>query len=268
MRLQKLLAAAGLASRRGAEEFLRAGRVTVNGRTAALGDSADPTRDLVALDGERVEPEPVAYWLVNKPRGVVTTRRDPEGRRTVLDLLPAAQAHLYPVGRLDRDSEGLVLLTNDGATAHALLHPSLGSEREYRVRVRGLVSAATAARLQRGRLPLDDGPTAPVRIERVEPNAEREETVLIMTLFEGRKRQIRRMLQFVGHPVKRLARIRMGPLRLGKLAAGEARALTEGERQRLLTHATRALSAVRKGPAEAPEAAAKSARRSSRQVEE
>ncbi len=129
VRLQKLLAGAGLGSRRGCEEYLRAGRVTVNGEVAKLGDSADPRRDVVAVDGERLAPEPLAYWVVHKPAGVVTTVRDPQGRPTVMGLVPRDTPRLHPVGRLDYESSGIVLLTNDGDLTQALLHPSLGSER-------------------------------------------------------------------------------------------------------------------------------------------
>jgi len=244
-RLQKLLAAAGLASRRTAEGWIRAGRVTVNGRVASLGDRADPSRDEVRLDGRRlprIAAEPAAYWLLHKPRGVLSTTRDPHaasrGRRTVLELLPEAArgARLYPVGRLDLDSEGLLLLTNDGAVAQALLHPSHGTERVYRVTVRGRVDAATRARLAAG-VPLDDGPSAPWRIASLQHSARRGTSTLEVGLQEGRKRQIRRACAAVGHPVQRLVRVRMGPLRLGRLAPGAARPLRAEERRALQRHA-------------------------------
>jgi 23S rRNA pseudouridine2605 synthase len=237
-RLQKILAAAGIASRRAAEELLREGRVRVNGRTASLGDSADPARDAIAVDGERVRAEPLRYWMLHKPRGVVTTARDPEGRPSVLDLVPEARVRLFPVGRLDRETEGLVLLTNDGALAHALLHPSLESEREYRMRVRGRVSEATRLRLERG-VPLAEGRTAPARAVVLGFDPEADATRLGLTLVEGRKRQIRRALRALGHPVRRLVRVRMGPLRLGRLARGEARPLRPEEVRALRAHAER-----------------------------
>lgn len=241
-RLQKLLAAAGLASRRTAEAWIRAGRVTVNGRAAALGDRADPTRDVVRVDGRRIAAEPAAYWLLHKPRGVLSTTRDPhaapQGRRTVLDLVPKAarRARLYPVGRLDVDSEGLLLLTNDGAVAQALLHPSRGTERVYRVTVRGRVEAAARERLAAG-VALDDGPSAPWRIGSLRYDPRRGVTTLEVGLREGRKRQIRRACAAVGHPVQRLVRVRMGPLRLGRLAPGAARPLRSEERRALRRHA-------------------------------
>ncbi len=235
VRLQKILAASGVASRRAAEELLRAGRVAVNGETATLGQTADPVCDVVTVDGVPVEREPFAYWLLHKPRGVVTTVHDPEGRETVLDLLPgeARQLRLFPVGRLDRSTEGLVLLTNDGALAHLLLHPSHESEREYRVTVRGRMVAATLRRLADG-VVLAEGPTAPARTGRPKIDAKRDTSLFTLTLIEGRKRQIRRACETLGHPVLRLVRIRMGPLRLGRLAAGAARPLGAEERRALL----------------------------------
>ncbi|MEM7411744.1 MAG: pseudouridine synthase [Myxococcota bacterium] len=229
--MQRILAAAGVASRRAAEEWIRAGRVTVNGRVGTLGERADPARDVVCVDGERLTPEPLAYWIVHKPRGVVTTVRDPEGRPTILSLLPEAAGRLYPVGRLDRDTEGLVLLTNDGPLTHALLHPSHEIEREYVVRARGAMREGALRRLAEG-IVLDDGPTAPAGVERVE--VEERFTTFHLTVIEGRKRQIRRALEALGHPVLGLCRIRMGPLVLGRLAAGEARVLATHDRRRLL----------------------------------
>jgi 23S rRNA pseudouridine2605 synthase len=239
-RLQKLLADAGLASRRGAEALIRAGRVRVNGRTAALGESADPERDAIAVDGRPLRLEPKGYWLLHKPRGVVTTRSDPGGRPTVVDLLPppARRLRLYPVGRLDLDSEGLVLLTNDGALAQRLLHPSFESEKEYVVDVRGVPSDEALRRLAEG-FPLGAGerPTAPAGVARGRRGARGARTRLHVVLREGRKRQLRRALAALGHPVERLVRVRIGPLRLRGLAPGEARALTRGERSALERHA-------------------------------
>lgn len=231
-RLQKLLAAAGVASRRQAEALLREGRVSVNGVTAQLGDSADPEHDVVAVDGVPVAREELEYWLVHKPRGVLTTVHDPEGRPTVLELAPKRRGRLYPVGRLDRDTEGLVLLTNDGALAQSMLHPSYEVEREYRVTVKGRVEPATLRRLARG-VELDDGWTAPARTGPAVYDAARDTSRFALTLIEGRKRQIRRACEALGHPVLRLVRVRMGPLRLGRLAAGKARPLAGAERRAL-----------------------------------
>ena len=206
----------------------------MNGRPAHLGQSADPARDLVCVDGRRLAPEPLEYWLVNKPRGVVTTVSDPEGRAMIRELVPGSRARIFPVGRLDRDTEGLVLLTNDGPLHHALLHPSHQIEREYAVRARGRMSDAVLRQLAEG-VELADGRTAPARVERVRRTA--EATSLRLTLTEGRKRQIRRALEALGHPVVWLRRVRMGPLRLGRLPSGAARALTAHERAGLLRHA-------------------------------
>lgn len=233
-RLQKILASAGVASRRGAEDLLRAGRVRVNGVVASVGASADPDRDRIEVDGEPVAAAPAEYWILHKPRGVITTRSDPQGRPTVVDLVPEARERLFPVGRLDRDTEGLVLLTNDGPLAHALLHPSYGVEREYRVTVKGRISAASLGRLAAG-VKLRDGPrTAPARAGSARWNAREQSSRFTLVLIEGRKRQIRRACAALGHPVLRLVRVRMGPLRLGRLAAGGTRRLTAGERRELL----------------------------------
>ncbi len=249
-RLQKILASAGLASRRAAEAWLRDGRVTVNGQVAALGDSADPDRDVVALDGERVVAEPLAYWLVHKPRGVVTTASDPEGRPTVVELAPDAPGRLFPVGRLDRDTEGLVLLTNDGPLAHALLHPSHEVEREYRVSVRGRVRARVLRALEEG-VELEDGRTAPARAGDLHYDSKADTSSFTLVLIEGRKRQIRRALAALRHPVVRLLRVRMGSLRLGSLAPGAARPLS-GREQRALLRAAGAPAGRAQRPGRSP----------------
>jgi pseudouridine synthase len=261
-RLQKILAQAGLASRREAEEWIRAGRVELNGAVATVGESADPEVDEVRVDGRLLARGRRAYWLLHKPRGVLTTTRDPHARApdrpTVMDVLPpqARRERLFPVGRLDLESEGLLLLTNDGDVAHALLHPSLGSEREYRVTVKGRLSDELARRLAEGPR-LDDGPMAPCRVGPRRCDARRDRTSFALTLREGRKRQIRRALAQLGHPVVRLVRTRMGPLRLGRLARGEARPLNARERRQL-----RAFAASRGGASGATGSA--SARRSTR----
>lgn len=241
-RLQKLISEAGLASRRRAETWLREGRVRVNGAVARLGDSADAARDDIRVDGRRLRRAPHSYWLLHKPRGVLSTTRDPHaggpGRPTVLQLLPAAarRKRLYPVGRLDRDSEGLLLLTNDGAVTQTLLHPSLGTEREYQVTVRGRMDDAAARALARGPL-LEDGRMAPCRVGPRRYDRDRDESRFHLTLREGRKRQIRRALRQLGYPVRRLVRVRMGPLRLGSLPPGEARPLSPRELRALRDHA-------------------------------
>lgn len=238
MRLQKLLASAGFGSRREVEQFLLEERVTVNGRVATLGDRADPSVDDIRFDGERLLKERPAYWIVNKPRGVVTTVRDNEGRRTVVDLIPRSAGRLFPVGRLDRETSGLLLMTNDGDAAHVLLHPSLGNEREYRVNVKGQLDARAVKRLERG-VTLDEGRTSPARVSDVRFDSDSGTSSMTLTLSEGKKRQIRRSLLVLGFPVRRLVRVRMGPLRLGRLAVGETRPLRPEEKRALLEHVRR-----------------------------
>lgn len=265
-RVQKLLAAAGLASRRTAEEWIRAGRVRVDGAVVQIGDRADPDQQTITVDGRRVGVAPHANWAVHKPRGVLTTVRDTAGRRTVMDLLPPGLPRLYPVGRLDLDTEGLVLLTNDGALAHALLHPSLGSEREYSVTARGRMSDTILGRLASG-VELEDGRTAPAEVSAVRFDARADATRFVLVLREGRKRQIRRALAALGHPVLRLIRTRLGPLRLGRLPAGAARPLTGGELRAFERHVAalrRQRQTTGKASGQPPEAGAKPARKARR----
>lgn len=225
-RLQKILAQAGLGSRRACEELIRQGRVTVNGIVARLGSSADPARDAIAVDGKPVQlPGSHTYILLHKPRGVVSTVRDTHGRRTVLDLVPAS-SRLYPVGRLDLDSEGLMLLTDDGEVALRLTHPRYGQAKEYHVKVRGHPGKETLQRWCEG-IVIEGERTLPaeVTVLRREANS----TWLRVVLREGRKREIRRVAEALGHPVERLIRLRLGPLKLGNLKPGEWRPLTPGE---------------------------------------
>lgn len=233
VRLQKILAQAGIASRRAAEALILQGRVTVNGVTVTrLGTRADPARDDIRVDGRRVRIAPTRrYILVNKPRGYVTTRRDPQGRPTVLDLLGRRrEEYLYPVGRLDYDSEGLVLLTNDGELALRLMHPRYGIERVYAVLVRGVPDERDLGRLARG-IVLDGRRTRPaeVRIDRIVRASGSPRAWLTMAIREGRYRQVRRMCEAVGHPVVRLRRIRLGPLADLHLKPGQVRELTPAE---------------------------------------
>ncbi len=224
-RLQRLLSRAGVASRRGAEDLIRAGRVRLNGKIASLGDRARPGDD-VRVDGKAVRParEHVTFML-HKPPGVVSTARDERGRRTVLALVPRTPG-LHPVGRLDRDSEGLLLLTNDGELTLRLTHPRYGVDKEYRVWCKqGRVDGAALARLVRG-VALEDGP-ARALVARPAPGG----AVLVLT--EGRKREVRRMLQAVGYEVERLVRTRVGGLELGTLAPGAYRQVGEDELERL-----------------------------------
>jgi pseudouridine synthase len=230
-RLQKYLARAGIASRRHAEELIAAGAVTVNGAVVRALGTRVSLGDEVRVRGRLVRPSAEhLYVLLNKPPGTVTTASDPQGRRTVLDLLPQEwrAARLYPVGRLDYETEGLLLLTNDGALALRLTHPRYGLAKEYRALVAGCPSADVIARLERG-IPLlgEARPTVPARvwIER----AAGENTWMGVELHEGRNRQVRRMFEAVGHPVLRLRRMRVGPLTLGGLAPRAARLLTTAE---------------------------------------
>lgn len=243
VRLQRLLAGAGFGSRREVEALIEAGRVEINGEVAELGSRARPGRDDIRLDGERVLAERPVYWILNKPRGIVTTVRDEAGRRTVLDLVPRKLGRVFPVGRLDVETQGLLLLTNDGETAYALLHPSLGNEREYRVSVKGQLDAKAIARIEKG-VHLEEGRTAPGRVRDVRVDPKSGTTTFSLTLIEGRNRQIRRSLLVLGFPVKRLVRERMGPLRLEGMPVGEGRALTPEERARLLAHVAALRSAA------------------------
>ncbi|MCS6801921.1 MAG: pseudouridine synthase [Chloroflexota bacterium] len=235
-RLHKVLAAAGVASRRRAERMILEGRVSVNGRVVrSLGNKVEPTRDRIVVDGKVIRlPETHRYLLVNKPAGVLTTVSDPFNRPTVIDLVRHSvtdaegnRQRLYPIGRLDLDSEGLLLLTNDGQLAHRVSHPSTGLEKEYRVRVRGTVTEEKLERLRTG-IMLDGRPTAPAVVE-----LERQEgpsgAVLRFVLHEGRKRQVRRMCEAVELRVVRLVRTRIGPIELGSLRPGQCRDLTERE---------------------------------------
>lgn len=235
-RLQKLLSGAGIASRRAAEDLIRQGRVSLNGRTVTeLGTKADLTRDEIKVDGRRVKGiTRYRYLLLNKPRGYVTTRSDPQKRRTVMSLLGDIREYVYPVGRLDYDSEGLLLLTNDGDLAAALTHPSHEVERVYKVEVVGVPDQRAIERLQKG-VVLDGKRTAPaeVRVARGDRDRSATSATLMMTIHEGRNRQVRRMCEVVGHPVERLTRVRIGPLTEGGLRPGQVRDLTAAEVQKL-----------------------------------
>lgn len=226
MRLNRFLAHAGVASRRAAEKLIVSGRVSVGGEIVT-----DPARDVdegsgVAVDGEPVRPEPLEVHMLNKPRGVVSTAADTHGRPTVVDAIPSAR-RLYPVGRLDADTTGLILLTNDGDLANRLTHPRYGVPRVYRARVEGGRFSKAELRALREGVELDDGVTAPAKAREVRPG------VVEIELREGRKRQVRRMLEAVGHPVTELERIAFGPLRLTGLAVGRHRRLTAAEVERL-----------------------------------
>ena len=225
MRLAKYLAHCGVASRRAAEKLIAAGRVTVGGEVLT-----DPARDVdadsdVAVDGTTVLPEAHETWALNKPLDVTSTAREPGRRRAVTDLVPSGK-RLYPVGRLDADSTGLILLTNDGELANVLTHPRYGVPKAYRARLRGPIGDAEIERLRAG-VKLEDGPTAPAEVRRIGPRE------VEITIREGRNRQVRRMLQRVGNEVASLERVRFASLPLGTLPAGRARQLTRSEVSRL-----------------------------------
>ena len=232
-RLQKVLARAGFGSRRVCEDLIAGGRARVNGQVARLGQRVDVERDRVEVDGRTIGVRAgLVHYLLNKPRGVVTTASDPQGRPTVIDLVPG-EPRVFPVGRLDADTEGLLLLTNDGELTHRLTHPSFGVEKEYLAELHGTPSPADVRRLREG-VVLEDGPTAPARVALVPPRA------LRLVIHEGRNRQVRRMCEAVGHPVVRLVRTRIGPLCDRALAPGEWRPLSMAE--------VRALEAAATGP--------------------
>ncbi len=220
MRVNAYLARCGVASRRRADELVKAGRVRVNGRVAELNTYVGPG-DLVEVDGRRVQPSPPAYLLLHKPAGVLTTARDPQGRPTVLDLV-RHPSRVVPVGRLDRDTTGALLLTNDGELAHRLAHPRYRVDKVYEVEVEGEPSPEALERLRRG-VELEDGRSAPARVRRLGPSR------LEITLHEGRKHQVKRMCAAVGHPVVRLHRARYAGLGLQGLAPGEWRPLEQEE---------------------------------------
>lgn len=221
-RLQKILARAGIASRRVVEEMIEDGRVAVNGEVAELGQRADPEVDAIEVDGVLVGVRPDTVWyLLNKPAGVVSTASDPQGRPTVVQLVPE-EPRVFPVGRLDAETEGLLLLTNDGEVTHRLTHPSYGVEKEYLAHVEGTPSRGALRTLREG-VELEDGTTAPATAAMVSPG------VVRLVIHEGRNRQVRRMCEAVGHPVVRLVRTRIGPLVDTKLGPGEWRPLRQDE---------------------------------------
>jgi len=253
VRLQKILSQAGIASRRAAERLIADGRVTVNGKTVLeMGVKADPGIDDVRVDGRRVKTAVrQRYILLNKPAGVVTTRSDPQKRRTVMDLLRGVPEYVYPVGRLDYDTEGLLLLTNDGDLAARLTHPRHGVERSYEARVAGMPDRDSLERLRTG-IPLDGHRTLPAEAALLNEGRRDRDGVLHVTIREGRNRQVRRMCEAIGHPVQWLKRTRIGPLADRRLKPGQWRDLSANE--------VRAI----KGAAPPPPAAARRRRGSAR----
>jgi len=246
IRLQKLIASTGLSSRRKAEMLIASGRVSVNGKVVTeLGTKVDPALDHVKVDGKHLtSAQPFVYLMLNKPKNVMSTLDDPGGRDTVKDFLHGVSVRVFPVGRLDFDSEGLMLLTNNGELAQALLHPRYHVPKTYLIKVKGVLTDAEISQLQRG-VKLEDGMTSPAvvkKIKRAEANSWLE-----ITIREGRKHQVKRMLEFVGHMVIKLMRVRMGPLALGKLEPGEFRFLTDREANALRELVEQRVTSVEKG---------------------
>ncbi len=232
-RLQKVIAHAGIASRRDAEEIITAGRVTVNGKVVTeLGTKIEPRRDRVAIDGKILKAEKYVYILLNKPKGVVTTLEDPRGRKTVADIVAKIPERIYPVGRLDYNTEGLLIMTNDGDITHALTHPSHEIAKTYLAKVEGFPPEEKLDRLRVG-IRLEDGVTAPAKINIVDIDREKELTTLEIIIYEGKNRQIRRMCETIGHPVKNLKRIQYAFLTLEGLRRGQYRQLLPQEVEEL-----------------------------------
>ena len=234
LRLQKIISQAGVASRRAGEKLIAEGRVTVNGETVTeMGTKADPARDDIRVDGRRIKStERLRYILLYKPAGYVTTRSDPQRRRTVIDLLQGVREYVYPVGRLDYDTQGLLLLTNDGDLAARLTHPRHQVDRTYEASVAGMPNDEAIDRLRRG-IALDGRRTLPADVMLVNKGRRDQKSVLIITFREGRNRKVRRMLEAVGHPVESLRRIGFGPLSDRGLRPGKWRELTAVEVEKL-----------------------------------
>lgn len=246
VRLQKLIAGTGLASRRKAEALISAGRVTVNGKVVTeLGTKVDPGCDHVKVDGKHIsQAQPHVYLMLNKPKHVMSTLDDPGGRPTVKDFLRGVSVRVFPVGRLDFDSEGLMLLTNNGDLAQALLHPRYHVPKTYLIKVKGVLTNEEIRELERG-VKLDDGMTSPATVKKIR-KAE-QNSWLEITIHEGRKHQVKRMLESVGHPVIRLMRVKMGPLTLGSLTPGEFRFLTDREANALRELVEQRVASIEQG---------------------
>jgi 23S rRNA pseudouridine2605 synthase len=254
-RLQKVLAAAGVGSRRACEEMIADGRVTVDGEVAELGDKVDPATAVIHVDGERVVTDSrLAYLAFNKPKGVVSTMDDEQGRAALADYLTTVQTRVFHVGRLDVDSEGLLLLTNDGELAHRLTHPAYGVAKTYLCQVPGPVPKAIGRRLLSG-VSLEDGPAKADAFRIVD--SYRRTALVELVVHEGRKHIVRRMLAEVGHPVSRLIRTAVGPVKLGNLKPGKLRPLTRREIAGLFQHAEQAPVAPAPGAATARSAASR-----------
>ncbi|MBO8170641.1 MAG: rRNA pseudouridine synthase [Bacillaceae bacterium] len=228
-RLQKVMAHAGVASRRKCEQLILDGKVKVNGTVVReLGIQVDPRKDLIEVNGKQIQLEQKSYILLYKPVGVITSVRDPRGRKTVIDLIGSVQERVYPVGRLDYDTSGLLLLTNDGELAYRITHPRYELDKVYQVTVKGIPHIKTIERLKNG-VELEDGVTAPAKVRILSKDVQKGQALLEMTIHEGRNRQIRRMCKAVGHPVKKLKRVQIAFLTLDGLKPGEYRHLEKKE---------------------------------------
>lgn len=228
-RLQKILAAAGVASRRKCEELILQGKVEVNGQAVtALGTKADPANDIITVNGKAIATEKKIYMMFNKPKGVITSASDPQGRKVVTDFLAGVRERVYPVGRLDYDTEGLLLLTNDGEFANLLTHPKHHVPKTYLATVKGVPHGTQLDRLKEG-IMLEDGMTSPAEVEYQDVDPDKNEATIRITIYEGRNRQVRRMFEAISHPVVRLKRIKFGELSLQNLKRGRYRLLTAQE---------------------------------------
>jgi 23S rRNA pseudouridine2605 synthase len=238
-RLQKVLAAAGVASRRKCEELIASGRVQVNEQTiTTAGVKVDPTVDVITVDGRTIGAETKTYVVFHKPKGVITSAADPKGRKVVTDFLKGIEERLYPVGRLDYDTEGLLILTNDGEFAHLLTHPKHHVPKTYLATVKGVPHGTLLDKLREG-VKLEDGMTAPADVEYSDVDMDKNESVVQITIYEGRNRQVRRMFEAIGHPVQRLRRIKFGSLHLEGLPRGKFRMLSKDEVKALKDEAVR-----------------------------
>lgn len=228
-RLQKVLAQAGIGSRRKCEEIIQAGRVEVNGeKVTGLGQKVNPQTDVIVVDGRKIKSESKVYLAFHKPKGVITSANDPEGRRTIMDYTKHISQRVYPVGRLDYDTEGLLILTNDGDFANRLTHPKYDVPKTYLATVKGVPHGTILEKLAKGVM-LDDGITAPAEVDYHDISADQKESVIIITIHEGRNRQVRRMFDAVNYPIVRLRRVQFGTLFLQGLPRGKSRPLTAEE---------------------------------------
>ncbi|AEI41299.1 pseudouridine synthase [Paenibacillus mucilaginosus] len=249
-RLQKVLAEAGVASRRKCEELITAGRVQVNDEVVTtLGVKVNPALDKIKVDGKSIRRQTKVYVLFNKPKGVITSAQDPEGRKTVTEFFKDIKERIYPIGRLDYDTEGLLLLTNDGEFAHLLTHPKHHVPRTYLATVRGVPHGSQLEKLSQG-IKLEDGMTAPAEVEYQDIDQDNNEAVIKITIYEGRNRQVRRMFDAIHHPVNKLKRVQFGPIQLTGVPRGRYRFLTQDEIEELRASALAAGSREGKKPRE------------------